>query len=68
VVLTFSDCDPSGWQMPISIGRKLDTSIYRVFRGGRGRTVAGRIKEIVGCRRPGWAVAGAPPVGRRGVS
>jgi hypothetical protein len=23
VVLTFSDCDPSGWQMPISIGRKL---------------------------------------------
>jgi hypothetical protein len=23
VVLTFSDCDPAGWQMPISIGRKL---------------------------------------------
>ena len=23
VVFTFSDCDPSGWQMPISIGRKL---------------------------------------------
>jgi hypothetical protein len=23
VVLCFSDCDPSGWQMPISIGRKL---------------------------------------------
>jgi hypothetical protein len=23
VVLTFSDCDPSGWQMPISIARKL---------------------------------------------
>lgn len=23
VVLTFSDCDPSGWQMPISISRKL---------------------------------------------
>jgi hypothetical protein len=23
VVLTFSDCDPAGWQMPVSIGRKL---------------------------------------------
>ena len=23
IVLTFSDCDPAGWQMPISIGRKL---------------------------------------------
>src|SRR6266568_7453405 len=23
VVLYFSDCDPSGWQMPISVGRKL---------------------------------------------
>lgn len=23
VVLTFSDCDPAGWQMPISIARKL---------------------------------------------
>ncbi len=23
VVLTFSDCDPAGWQMPLSIGRKL---------------------------------------------
>jgi hypothetical protein len=23
VVLCFSDCDPAGWQMPISIGRKL---------------------------------------------
>lgn len=23
VVITVSDCDPSGWQMPISIGRKL---------------------------------------------
>jgi hypothetical protein len=23
VVLTFSDCDPAGWQMPISISRKL---------------------------------------------
>lgn len=23
VVLAFSDCDPAGWQMPISIGRKL---------------------------------------------
>lgn len=23
VVLTISDCDPAGWQMPISIGRKL---------------------------------------------
>jgi hypothetical protein len=23
IVVTFSDCDPAGWQMPISIGRKL---------------------------------------------
>jgi hypothetical protein len=23
IVLYFSDCDPSGWQMPISVGRKL---------------------------------------------
>lgn len=23
VVLYFSDCDPSGWQMPVSVGRKL---------------------------------------------
>src|SRR5262249_20665651 len=23
VVFTLSDCDPSGWQMPVSIGRKL---------------------------------------------
>jgi hypothetical protein len=23
IVLTFADCDPGGWQMPISIGRKL---------------------------------------------
>jgi hypothetical protein len=41
VVLTFSDCDPAGWQMPISIGRKLqalqtllfpdlDFQVYRV--------------------------------------
>ena len=26
VVLTFSDCDPAGWQMPISIARKLQAS------------------------------------------
>lgn len=40
-VFTFSDCDPAGWQMPISIGRKLQAmqsllfpnlefSVYRV--------------------------------------
>ena len=23
VVLYFSDCDPAGWQMPISVARKL---------------------------------------------
>jgi hypothetical protein len=28
VVLTFSDCDPSGWQMPISIARKLQGFRY----------------------------------------
>ena len=28
VVLTFSDCDPAGFQMPISIGRKLQAFSY----------------------------------------
>lgn len=31
VVLTFSDCDPSGWQMPISIGRKLQAFKTTLF-------------------------------------
>jgi hypothetical protein len=42
VVLYFSDCDPSGWQMPISVSRKLQafreglfTELdYRVYRVG----------------------------------
>jgi hypothetical protein len=28
VVMCFSDCDPSGWQMPISIGRTLQTLLF----------------------------------------
>src|SRR5262249_55525497 len=32
VVLYFSDCDPSGWQMPISVGRKLQ-AFRELFSG-----------------------------------
>lgn len=32
VVLYFSDCDPAGWQMPISVGRKLQA--FRELLGG----------------------------------
>jgi hypothetical protein len=31
VVLYFSDCDPSGWQMPISVGRKLQAFKAQLF-------------------------------------
>ena len=31
VVLYFSDCDPSGWQMPISVGRKLQAFQVGLF-------------------------------------
>lgn len=31
VVLAFSDCDPAGWQMPISIGRKLQAFRASLF-------------------------------------
>jgi hypothetical protein len=31
VVLSFSDCDPSGWQMPISIARKLQAFKATLF-------------------------------------
>lgn len=31
VVFTFSDCDPAGWQMPISIGRKLQAFQASLF-------------------------------------
>jgi hypothetical protein len=31
VVFTFSDCDPSGWQMPVSIGRKLQALKAMLF-------------------------------------
>ena len=33
VVLCFSDCDPAGWQMPISIGRKLQAFQTLEFPG-----------------------------------
>jgi hypothetical protein len=33
-VLCFSDCDPAGWQMPISIARKLQALIEGGFFGG----------------------------------
>jgi hypothetical protein len=33
VVLYFSDCDPSGWQMPISVGRKLQALKEQFFPG-----------------------------------
>lgn len=33
VVLYFSDCDPSGWQMPISVGRKLQALETAEFPG-----------------------------------
>jgi hypothetical protein len=33
VVLYFSDCDPSGWQMPISVGRKLQAFREQLFPG-----------------------------------
>src|SRR6266702_6473133 len=33
VVLYFSDCDPSGWQMPISVGRKLQAFREGLFPG-----------------------------------
>jgi hypothetical protein len=32
VVFTFSDCDPAGWQMPISIGRKLQAFKTLLFK------------------------------------
>ena len=32
VVLYFADCDPAGWQMPISVGRKLQA--FRELLGG----------------------------------
>jgi hypothetical protein len=31
VVLYFSDCDPSGWQMPVSVGRKLQAFRAQLF-------------------------------------
>jgi hypothetical protein len=31
IVLYFSDCDPSGWQMPISVGRKLQACQVEFF-------------------------------------
>ena len=31
VVLTFADCDPSGWQMPVSIARKLQALQVALF-------------------------------------
>ena len=31
IVFYFSDCDPSGWQMPISLGRKLQAHQVREF-------------------------------------
>ena len=33
VVLYFSDCDPSGWQMPVSVGRKLQAFREGLFPG-----------------------------------
>jgi hypothetical protein len=33
VVLYFSDCHPSGWQMPISVGRKLQAFREQLFPG-----------------------------------
>lgn len=33
VVFTFSDCDPAGWQMPVSIARKLQALAVAVFPG-----------------------------------
>lgn len=33
IVLCFSDCDPAGWQMPISIGRKLQAFQALEFPG-----------------------------------
>ena len=33
VVLYFSDCDPSGWQMPISLSRKLQAFKTALFEG-----------------------------------
>lgn len=33
VVLYFSDCDPSGWQMPISVARKLQAFKAALFPG-----------------------------------
>jgi len=33
VVLCFSDCDPAGWQMPVSIGRKLAAFETALFPG-----------------------------------
>lgn len=35
VVLTFADCDPSGWQMPVSIARKLQALQVALFPGLR---------------------------------
>jgi hypothetical protein len=35
VVLTFADADPSGWQMPISISRKLQALQVSAAHGGR---------------------------------
>jgi hypothetical protein len=32
VVLYFADCDPAGWQMPVSVGRKLQA--FRELLGG----------------------------------
>jgi len=33
VVLYFSDCDPGGWQMPVSVGRKLQAFKAGLFPG-----------------------------------
>ena len=35
VVLTFADCDPSGWQMTTSIARKLQALQASAAHGGR---------------------------------
>jgi hypothetical protein len=36
VVFTFSDCDPAGWQMPVSIGHKLRALSELFEEGGEG--------------------------------
>ena len=40
IVFTFSDFDPAGWQMPISIGRKLQALRDLMFPGLRAQVVS----------------------------